>query len=247
MTIDWWTLGLQAVNVLILIWLLSRFLWRPVAGIIAQRRTAAQTLLAEAQADRDRAAAALADVERVRAGFAQERAAILAEAHEAAQQARAIQLAQAEADAAQARDAAKAALAQERQAAARAWRDHAGQLAVDIAGRLLAQIDGAAIGDTFLARLVGEIRALPPEVRAQAVNGSALRAVSAAPIPAGEQERYRRQIDGALGQPAEITFAVDPGLLAGLELHGAHLVVTNSWRADLARVLQDIAHDAPHG
>jgi F-type H+-transporting ATPase subunit b len=30
-TIDWWTLGLQAVNVLILIWLLGYFFWRPVA------------------------------------------------------------------------------------------------------------------------------------------------------------------------------------------------------------------------
>ncbi|MDU1693666.1 MAG: ATPase, partial [Bradyrhizobium sp.] len=33
MTIDWWTVGLQAVNVTILVWLLARFFWRPVAGI----------------------------------------------------------------------------------------------------------------------------------------------------------------------------------------------------------------------
>jgi len=29
MTIDWWTLGLQTVNVAILVWLLQRFFWRP--------------------------------------------------------------------------------------------------------------------------------------------------------------------------------------------------------------------------
>jgi len=29
MTIDWWTLGIQTVNVVILIWLLERFFWRP--------------------------------------------------------------------------------------------------------------------------------------------------------------------------------------------------------------------------
>ena len=38
MTIDWWTLGIQTVNVVILIWLLGRFFWRPVAAMIEQRR-----------------------------------------------------------------------------------------------------------------------------------------------------------------------------------------------------------------
>ena len=34
MTIDWWTLGLQTVNVIALVWLLGRFFWRPLAGMI---------------------------------------------------------------------------------------------------------------------------------------------------------------------------------------------------------------------
>ena len=36
MRIDWWTLALQAVNVLILVWLLGRFLFRPVMDAIVQ-------------------------------------------------------------------------------------------------------------------------------------------------------------------------------------------------------------------
>ena len=42
MTIDWWTLGLQTVNIVILVWLLQRFFWRPIAGMIdrAARRRA---------------------------------------------------------------------------------------------------------------------------------------------------------------------------------------------------------------
>ena len=38
MQIDWWTLGLQTINVLILVWILSRFLFRPVADIVASAR-----------------------------------------------------------------------------------------------------------------------------------------------------------------------------------------------------------------
>src|SRR5208337_3819243 len=92
MTIDWWTLGIQTVNVAILVWLLQRFFWRPVSAMIEQRRAAAQQILAEAEEKRRAATAALAEIERIRAGFAQEREAILVEAHEAGERARAARL-----------------------------------------------------------------------------------------------------------------------------------------------------------
>ena len=60
MAIDGWTLGLQAINVIVLIWILSRFLFRPVADIIKARQAAAQKLL-------DEAAHARADAEDARA------------------------------------------------------------------------------------------------------------------------------------------------------------------------------------
>src|SRR5260370_33352151 len=64
MKIDWWTLGLQAVNAIVLIWLLAHFLFRPVVNAIAAPQTAAGQLLADAKAakaaadsERDKAAA----------------------------------------------------------------------------------------------------------------------------------------------------------------------------------------------
>ena len=53
MQIDWWTLALQAINALVLIWLLQHFLFRPVADIIAARRAAADQLLDDARTERD--------------------------------------------------------------------------------------------------------------------------------------------------------------------------------------------------
>ncbi|MDD2706355.1 MAG: ATP synthase F0 subunit B, partial [Acidocella sp.] len=70
MKIDWATLALQTVNVLVLIWLLRKFFWRPVAAMIEQRRAAAQTMLDDAAKKRDTAAAAVAEIEKTRAGFA---------------------------------------------------------------------------------------------------------------------------------------------------------------------------------
>src|SRR5580698_7878214 len=99
MTLSWWTLGIQTVNVVILIWLLGRFFWRPVAAMIEQRRATAQRIVTEAEVKRSEATAALAGIERTRAGFAGEREAILAAAHEAAEQERATRLAEAEKEA----------------------------------------------------------------------------------------------------------------------------------------------------
>ncbi len=94
MTIDWWTLGLQTVNVAVLVWLLQRFFWRPVAAMIELRRDTTRKALAEAEATKGRANTALAEIEKTRAGFAKERETILVAAHDAAEQAGAARLAQ---------------------------------------------------------------------------------------------------------------------------------------------------------
>ena len=60
MTIDFWGLGLQAVNVLILVWLLSRVFWRPVAAAIARRQETTEKVIKAAKATQAKADAALA-------------------------------------------------------------------------------------------------------------------------------------------------------------------------------------------
>src|SRR5579863_2751677 len=173
MTINWWTLGIQAVNVVILVWLLGHFFWRPVAAIIEARRAAAQKALAEAQVKRAEASAALAEIERTRAGFASEREAILEAARKAADLAREVQLGKAEKDAQALRDAAQAAIAKDRRAIEKAWAERAGRLAVDIARRLAGRLDGPVVRAAFLDWLVSEIRTLPEATRIAAAAGGA--------------------------------------------------------------------------
>src|SRR5580658_7871950 len=209
MTIDWWTLGLQTVNVLILIWLLERFFWRPVAAMIETRRAASAQDLAAAAAQRAQAAAALADIEKTRAGVA-----------------------------------AEAALAEEKKAAEQEWGVRANRLAIDIARRLAERLTGSEVRQAFLDWLVAAIRALPEPVRHDAAaDGVTLAAISAAPLPPAEQEQCRKAIGAAFGAAPRIEFTADPALIAGLELHGPHLAVTNSWRADLGRILAELGHD----
>jgi F-type H+-transporting ATPase subunit b len=244
MTIDWWTLGIQAVNVIILVWLLARFFWRPVAAMIEQRRATARQIMIEAETKLRQTTDALAEIERTRAGFETEREVIIAAAHEAAEQGRISLLASAAKEAAALQASARTAIEKEQSAAEQVWAERANRLAVEIAGHLVARLNGAAVSTAFLDWLLWEIRNLPDPVRnAVAVNGVTLEAISATPIEPADQERYRTLIGSAFGVRPQISFKVDPALIAGLELHGPHLVINNSWRADLANILADLAHD----
>ncbi len=243
MTIDWWTLGLQTVNILILIWLLGRFFWRPVAAMIEQRRAAAQQTLATAVAKDAEASAALAEIAGTRAGFAREREAILGAARQAAEHEHSARLGQAEAETAALQAAAATQLDKDRHAAEQAWVDRAGRLAVEIAARLLGRLHGPALRTAFLDGLLQELRALPPSERlAVAPAGAALDAVSAEPLDTAEQAHFSTAVADALQTSPQISFKVDPTLIAGLELRGPHVVVSNSLHADLDRILLELTH-----
>lgn len=243
MAVNWWTLGIQAVNVAILVWLLQRFFWRPVSAMIEQRRTAVQRTVAEAEAGRTQAAAALADVERTRAGFGAERDKLLADAHEAAERDHAATVGDATKQAAALLAAAKVEVEKEKADAEAAWNERSSQLAVDIAGRLATRLDGASVQAAFLDWLIAAIQALPVAER-QAADGTALEALSATALSPADQERAGALIGRAFGASTRIAFKVDPTLIAGLELHGDHFTVGNSWRADLAAILADLTHAA---
>ena len=152
MTIDWWTLGLQTVNVLILVWLLGRFFWRPVAAMIEQRRAAAQQTAGRGGGQAREAAAALAEIEqharRLRPGA---RGDPRRGAREPPKRTRAALLAEAAKEAAALRsEPRRRRSTREREAAEKAWAERASRLAVDIAERLAARLDGPAVRDAFL-------------------------------------------------------------------------------------------------
>lgn len=244
MTIDWWTLGFQTVNVLVLTWLLARFFWRPLAAMIALRRTTTQQAIDAAEAKRAEAAAALDGIAETRAGFAKERAAILDAARTAAGQERAAGLEQARTDAAALAAAGTAQLAKDATVAEHAWTDRASRLAVEIASRLLSRLDHPALHEAFLNQLLQQTRALPlAERQAIAPDDAAMVAVSAEPLDPAEQARCRTAVLDALQTRPQITFEVDAGLIGGLELHGPHAIVSNSLRADLDRILLELTHD----
>ena len=84
MGIDWWTLLAQILNLLVLIWLLKKFLYKPMLGIIEQRQSLIATEIEQAKDATREAEAQLAEYQKKVAEFDVRRNALFQEAMEEA-------------------------------------------------------------------------------------------------------------------------------------------------------------------
>lgn len=241
MTLDWTAMGLQVVNVLILVWLLSRLFWRPVAAAIAARQDAAQAMLQDAATAKAEAEAVKLEVTRTRAGMAAERDRLLSKAQTAAAAATKAAIAEAAERAEDARKAAQAKQVREAETEQATVRAASAELAVDIARKLLARLDTDTVQAAFLGQLVEAIAQLSKSDRAAlAATAGRIDLVSAAELDADERAKITQAVGAALGGDAALTFITDPELVAGFELRTAHFILRDSWRADLDTVLKDL-------
>src|SRR5208282_2974056 len=80
MLIDWFTVGAQALNFLILVWLMRRFLYKPVLHAIDEREKRIAAELADAAAKKAEAAKERDEFQHKQAEFDQQRAALLKQA-----------------------------------------------------------------------------------------------------------------------------------------------------------------------
>lgn len=245
MTIDWWSLGLQALNVLILVWLLSRVFWRPVARAISKRQDAARAILDKAKAAQEKADATLAEVTRDREGIAAERETILAAATAAADSATKATLDETQDKAEKLVAAARLAIERDTDIARKENAAQATRLAVEIAAKLLTPLNTPEIQAAFLARLVEAIGRMSAADRsALAATTAGIDLVSASDLGDKDKEKITKAIGQALDASPKLTFVTDPDLIAGLELRTAHFVLHNSWQSDLAGILKDLKNAA---
>lgn len=247
MKIDFWTLALQAINALVLIWLLSRVLYRPVVQAIAQRRDAAAKLLADAQAERDRARQAAQAAAEQQASLAAGRDAALkaVEAEADATRKRLLDAAQVEVEAQRRR--AQADQDKQRAAQDRANERRAAALAVDIASRLLDRLPASARVAGFVDALAQSLQHLPDTQRRQLTDAAApLQLAAPRALTPDELAACTQAIRHALGQDVPLQPVVDAELIAGLELRSADLVVSNHLRADLDHLQHELSHADQH-
>jgi F-type H+-transporting ATPase subunit b len=247
MRIDWWTLALQTINVLILIWILARFFFRPIINIVAKRQEEAKKLLTDAALARQEAADVRSEAVRARAEVAAERERLLAEARNAARVEKQNLLEQSSREIVKLNSEAKAAIAREQAAAEQAIIDHATEISIEIARRLLARFPHRDILHAFVDEICREVHGLSSEVRdnltSAAATGHPIEVVTATPLSGEETQQVAEALKEAFGLELSLAFHSDPAILAGIELHGQDAVIRNSWRADLERIRKELNRD----
>jgi F-type H+-transporting ATPase subunit b len=243
MHLDLWTLALQTINVLVLVWLLARFLFRPIAGIIAARRAAADSLLAEAAATRARTATEAAVLEQQRQALSADGERIVAAARTTAEAERGAIVHQGEDAARRFRDDAEQAIARDRQAMRGALEREAADLALAIATRLVGRLPAQLLNHAFLEGLAEVLAAHPARAN---LAGAPIELHSATPLDATAQAECRAMLTRLIGDPPSLSFRTDPTLVAGFELASPGVLIRNSWRADLERLTKALHEEAGH-
>ncbi len=247
MRLDGWTLLLQTVNFAVLVWLLHRFLYRPVLQLIDARKAEVQRQFEAAEAVEEKAKAQLAAAQSAHVSLAAEReASAKAAAVQAQETARALR-AQAERDARALVEGAKEAVLAERECVLQEARRIALDLGTEYARRLLAEVPMALRAEAWIERMEQHLKALPPTqleplVR-ESEHGAVVTVTTAGALPPATQDDWSRRLSAILGR-ARIAFEVEPELVAGAELHFPTAVLSFSWQSALAALRSQVTGSA---
>lgn len=222
MEINWTTFALEIINFLALLWILKRFLYRPVMQTLAERRSGIERTLAEARASEAQAASMKQQFERRLADWEQEKASARTrfEAELAAERGR--QMDALARELAGERERSAAVETHRRETQRRELATQAGSEARRFASVLLARVAGPDLEARLLEVFVEELAALPEEslvaVRS-GPNGNGQGVLRTAYALSDAQRRsLSATIDTRLGQAIALDFVVDPTLLAGVRL-----------------------------
>jgi F-type H+-transporting ATPase subunit b len=247
MRIDWYTLALQTVNFAVLVWLLQRFLYRPVLRTVDLRRAQIDKAYADAHRAEAEAREHLSAIDAQRASIATERAKVLAAAAAEADVVRAARRASAEQEAAALLVDTRKTLATERTAALEEAERCALDLAAQVARRLLGDLPERLRTDAWLDGILRHLAALSPSERAALAAELSptvpVTIVTATALSAASKATWRERLATALGG-GTVDFSVDSTLGAGAEIHLPNAILRFSLSSELAALRAELEHHA---
>ena len=229
MLIDWFTVGAQALNFLILVWLLKRYLYKPVLDAISARERRIAMQLADAASKQAAATSERDEFDRKNKEFDAQRTLLLTKAGEEAKLEQQRLLEQARKDADALRSRLEDALRSEQQILsgelARRTRDEV----FAIARKVLADLASTSLEDMLLRVFIERLRALNAADRQLLAAASASGSVTASPggavvvrsaydLSAQQRSAIEQAVTEVCGTAVRPSYETFPALISGLEL-----------------------------
>jgi F-type H+-transporting ATPase subunit b len=237
--LDWSTLLLEVVNFLILVWILKRFLYKPVLDVIARRKAAIDKTLSDAEAEKAEAKqlqekfqTRLADWEREKKGLRNDlddelraqRERLTAELQRALSQEREKQTV----------------LAQRQIADLQAQACADGmQQGLQFTAKLLGRVAGPELESKLVSVALQDLPLLS-DAQKQALRTAChdprqtIRVASAFPLIAPQRAAVTEAIASVSGQPVNLVFHEDAALLAGVRINVGPWTLRANLQDDLA-------------
>jgi F-type H+-transporting ATPase subunit b len=237
MELSWTTFLLEAINFLVLVWLLKRLFYAPVKRAIGQRRAAVEKMLRDAETARREAEDLKAKYEGRVQEWEAEKERQREEFRKEINEERGRQLKAIEASVAMERE--KADVREQKQAAERRANDEreAMKQSLEFTSRLLSGLASAGLEEKIVDMVTRHISSAPAEnlpVSLPSGGGHTTVHVRSAYVLAGPQrEALSAALARRLGNAASIAFDVDPKLVAGLEIAIGSYVMRANLRDEL--------------
>jgi len=223
MLIDWFTVGAQVLNFLILVWLLKRFLYKPILHAIDAREQRIAAELANAETKKAEAQKERTEFQHRNEEFDRQRNDLLSKAQDEVKTERSRLLDEAR----QAADALRAkrhnALQREQQSLNDEITRRTREEVFAIARKTLTDLAGtsleARISDVFVRRL-RELEGSAKESFTKAMKTSADPAIvrSASELPAEQRAAIQQALNATLSDDIHVQFETSPDVISGIEL-----------------------------
>jgi F-type H+-transporting ATPase subunit b len=223
MPIDWFTVTAQAVNFLILVWLLKRFLFKPILHAIDEREKGIANRLAEAEAKQAEAQKEREEFQHKNEAFDQDRAALLKKATDDAAAERQRLLDQARKDADSLRAKRQGALLNEQRNLSQEINRWTQKEVFAVARKTLADLATTSLeermGEAFVIRLRA-LTGVTKETLATALKTSTdpARVRSAFDLPQAQRSAIESAVKETFAVNTQIEFETSPEVVSGVEL-----------------------------
>lgn len=237
MEFDWTTFSLEIVNFLVLVWILKRFLYRPVLDVLAKRRAGIEKSLADAKRIEADATALKAQNERRLAQWEEEKEAAQARLVEEIAAERARLMAGLEASLDEEREKRKALNARREKEWQQSVEEQAIRQAGAFAAALLSRLASGGLQERLFEMVLEDLKGLAGSEReavaaAAKTNGKA-QIQSAFPLDGAQRQTLEGLLGEIAGTPVAAEYGENSDLVAGIRVSIGPWVLHGNLRDEL--------------
>jgi F-type H+-transporting ATPase subunit b len=245
--LDWTTFILELINFVVLIWILNRFLYRPVMNVIAQRKAAIQQTLSEAETTRSDAQALQSQYKNRLTQWEQEREKARAQLRDevSAERNRLLEDLRAELD----QEREKAAAVEQRRLKDFTQQTEATAIALGgtFVSQLLSRLGGPELERKIIDMVRQDFPALPHDqmqaiLAASATIGLPMKITSAYPLDTAQRDVLCYACRTLAGRDVVCEFLEDRNLIAGLRISFGSWVLRANMQDEMSFFAESSRH-----